>query len=310
MNYVILDLEWNQPVSQDRAIEGLAGEIIQFGAVKLDGEKRVADSFEAVVRPCRYTKMNRYVKKLTGIDEKMLAGGMTFPQALDAFHRWCGEDFALLTWGHDDGPLLKENARLHGLSTDWIAAPYNLQVLFNEQVTGENRQWSLASGLEKLGLAPDDAAHDALHDARSTAQIAARLDLDKGIAGYRDATSALLCADVLASAGFRGLADPAAALEGAVGEIPCPVCGRPLERGEWVEQNGEKRIAMAACPEHGRFFVRLKLWRTGKTFSARRTLCRPDEQIDAFYREKASRARQRAEKRCADGAAGEQAGEN
>ena len=87
MNYVILDLEWNQPVSQDRAIEGLAGEIIQFGAVKLDGEKRVVDSFEAVVRPCRYTKMNRYVKKLTGIDEKMLAGGMTFPQALDAFHR-------------------------------------------------------------------------------------------------------------------------------------------------------------------------------------------------------------------------------
>ena len=119
-----------------------------------------------------------------------------------------------------------------------------------------------------------------------------------------------LSSDVLASAGFRGLADPAAALEGAVGEIPCPVCGRPLERGEWVEQNGEKRIAMAACPEHGRFFVRLKLWRTGKTFSARRTLCRPDEQIDAFYREKASRARQRAEKRCADGAAGEQAGEN
>ena len=204
---------------------------------------------------------------------------LTFPQAL------------VLTVLGEDGPVP-------------ISALAERTGSANSTVSG------IVDRLEKLGLAPDDAAHDALHDARSTAQIAARLDLDKGIAGYRDATSALLCADVLASAGFRGLADPATALEGAVGEIPCPVCGQPLERGEWVEQNGEKRIAMAVCPEHGRFFVRLKLWRTGKTFSARRTLCRPDEQIDAFYREKALRARQRAEKRRADGATGEQAGEN
>ena len=45
MNYIVLDLEWNQPFSNKTAIKSpvfLKGEIVQIGAVKLD------DSFKAV----------------------------------------------------------------------------------------------------------------------------------------------------------------------------------------------------------------------------------------------------------------------
>ena len=39
MNYVVLDLEWNQPLSPQRMIRKpirLSGEIVQCGAVKID----------------------------------------------------------------------------------------------------------------------------------------------------------------------------------------------------------------------------------------------------------------------------------
>ena len=43
VNYIVLDLEWNQPLSPQRRIRdtfNLSGEIIQFGAVKIDNVSR------------------------------------------------------------------------------------------------------------------------------------------------------------------------------------------------------------------------------------------------------------------------------
>ena len=39
MDYIVLDLEWNQPLSPQRMVREpfiLGGEIIQFGAVRID----------------------------------------------------------------------------------------------------------------------------------------------------------------------------------------------------------------------------------------------------------------------------------
>lgn len=54
MNYIVLDLEWNQPVSNRRIVKTpirLAGEIIQIGAVKLDENLKTIDTFEVMVAP-------------------------------------------------------------------------------------------------------------------------------------------------------------------------------------------------------------------------------------------------------------------
>ena len=49
MNIVILDLEWNGTYS--RKLKGFMNEIIEFGAVKVDGNLNVVDTFESLVRP-------------------------------------------------------------------------------------------------------------------------------------------------------------------------------------------------------------------------------------------------------------------
>ena len=49
MDFVILDLEWNGTYS--RRLKGFMNEIIEFGAVKVDGNLHVLDTFDALVRP-------------------------------------------------------------------------------------------------------------------------------------------------------------------------------------------------------------------------------------------------------------------
>jgi hypothetical protein len=47
MQFIVLDLEWNQPLSPQRMVRDpfkLSGEIIQFGAVKIDSLKDLLES--------------------------------------------------------------------------------------------------------------------------------------------------------------------------------------------------------------------------------------------------------------------------
>ena len=118
MNYIVLDLEWNQPVAAGMMRHNLRGEIIQIGAVKLDDGFRRLDGFEALVRPVFYTKMKGHVKRITGIDNQRLRLGLPFPEAMEEFLAWCGKEFVFVTWGGDDLPMLRENMLLHSIPDD------------------------------------------------------------------------------------------------------------------------------------------------------------------------------------------------
>lgn len=57
MNYIVLDLEWNQsPIGKKGAVAGIPFEIIQIGAVKLNERFEEIDSFDAYVKPIVYSK--------------------------------------------------------------------------------------------------------------------------------------------------------------------------------------------------------------------------------------------------------------
>ena len=61
MNYIVLDLEWNQcPTGKSGEIRRLPFEIIEIGAVKLDKNLQYVDSFREIVQPVYdYTVHNR-----------------------------------------------------------------------------------------------------------------------------------------------------------------------------------------------------------------------------------------------------------
>ena len=273
MNYIVLDMEWNQPWPGSPSARKvlpvqIRGEIIQIGAVRVTEEQEVADEFQVMVRPKYYRSLNRRVSKLTGIKESRLkAEGIPFPEAMARFREWCGEDPVFLTWGFDDIAILRENMQLFELGTDWVGSWYNAQMMFNAQTDGSTSQKALKTAMEIFDIEATRPAHDALGDAYHTALICARLDLKRGMEEYEQALRnhdngfhgaelpGCICRKV-----FYDLADKKAALAAMSGpENICPTCGRQMLSSRWFAQPGHRYMDLATCPEHGKFLIRIRM---------------------------------------------------
>ena len=272
MDYIVLDMEWNQPwpgsPSSKKVLPvQIRGEIIQIGAVRLS-DQQVKDEFQVMIRPKYYRRLNRRVSKLTGIKENQLRDyGVPFPEAMEQFRAWCGENVVFLTWGFDDIGILRENLKLFGLDDSWTQVWYNAQMIFNAQTDGSTAQKALKTAMEIFGIEATRPAHDALGDAYHTALICARLDLQRGAQEYKQALKShedgfhgaelpgCICRKV-----YHGYQDKNAALAAMTGtENKCPTCGRQMLGSRWFAQPGRRYMDLATCPEHGKFLIRVRL---------------------------------------------------
>lgn len=271
MQYIVLDMEWNQAwpgSSSAKRLEGrLRGEIIQIGAVRVTDRQIVGDEFQVLIKPRFIRRLNKRVSVLTGIKEtQLLENGVPFPEAMAQFREWCGEDCVFLTWGFDDIAILKENMALHEIDSEWIDRWYNAQMIFNAQTDGGSSQKALKTAMEMAGVEASRPAHDALGDAYHTAIVCTRLDLPKGMAEYGKAVEkhengfhGAELPGCLDRRVFRDYADKPAAMKAiAEEENRCPLCDKPMEYGPWKSQQGKRYMAAATCPEHGARFVRIR----------------------------------------------------
>ena len=273
MNYIVLDMEWNQPWPGSPSAKKvlpvhIRGEIIQIGAVRVTEDQEVTDEFQILIKPKYYRHLNRRVSKLTGIKETRLKEeGVPFAYAMEQFRAWCGEDIVFLTWGFDDIGILRENLQLHGLETDWTEKWYNAQMMFNAQTDGSTAQKALKTAMEIFGIEATRPAHDALGDAYHTALICARLDLKRGAQEYDQALKShengfhgaelpgCICREV-----FYDFTDRRSALAAMAGEQnKCPECGSRMLGSRWFAQPGHRYMDLATCPEHGKFLIRVRL---------------------------------------------------
>jgi DNA polymerase III epsilon subunit-like protein len=153
MNYIVLDMEWNQPWPGSPSAKKvlpvqIRGEIIQIGAVRVTEEQQVTDEFQVLIKPKYYRHLNRRVSKLTGIKESRLKEeGVPMKEAMAAFREWCGEDIVFLTWGFDDIGILRENLQLYGIDDSWTGKWYKAQMIFHAPTDGANAQTSPKTAL-------------------------------------------------------------------------------------------------------------------------------------------------------------------
>ncbi|MBQ7011267.1 MAG: exonuclease domain-containing protein [Clostridia bacterium] len=292
MNYIVLDMEWNQPVHVSRMIKKpvpLHGEIVEIGAVKVGEDGKVISDFKTMVAPVHYRKMNKRVSALTGITENELAGASGFADAYDRFCRWCGTDCVIITWGPDDIPILHSNIALHGLedkTPDW----YNLQVIFDDQIAKENRQMSLTAAMELVGE-PALVAHDALNDALNTACILRHLDMKDGLMQYAELESRFCKKppkekepddDTCFYMRKWDMLEDVKMME-----YICPVCGAQASCEELVSQNRYKSIARGTCAEGHEHFLRFKFDMTeDRLFCCSRHVFEMTEERRATYEAK------------------------
>lgn len=298
MYYITLDLEWNQAYAQ-KAIavqkqlsSRLRGEVIQIGAVKLDRNLRPCGSYSVIVKPKYFKKIHKHVAQLTGISQEQMDLGVSLAEAAENFKRFCGRDFAFLTWGPDDIPMLKENFHIHKIPSDWLDTTYDLQVIYNKQVEGGgNKQRSLEYAMEHFSIPQTLPAHDALNDAYFTALVAGKLDVAGGIRAYDASRGQYLESSVIgdADAGDDGYVTVGEMLEDDCVTAPlCPLCKKPLlPKGKPLHSKGQRYLFPYSCARDGNMFLTLKVQRNfNDTFRAKRTVTRADEEAIAEYRRK------------------------
>ena len=273
MNYIVMDMEWNQPWPGSPSAKKvlpvqIRGEIIQIGAVRVTEDQQVTDEFQILIKPKYYRHLNRRVSKLTGIKETQLREeGVPFPEAIEAFRTWCGEDIIFLTWGFDDIGILRENLMLFNLDTSFTERWYNAQMIFNAQTDGSTAQKALKTAMEMFEIEATRPAHDALGDAYHTALICARLDLRKGAEEYDAALKShengfhgAELPGCIARKVFYDYSDKRAALSAMAGEENiCPICGSRMLGSRWFAQPGHRYMDLATCPQDGKFLIRVRL---------------------------------------------------
>jgi len=268
MNYIVMDMEWNQPASPNRTVTEpvrLVGEIVQIGAVKLDDRFEPRDTFQIMVAPRFYKKMNRTVSKLTGITNEDLKSGLPLSSAIELFREWCGDEYEFIIWGWDDIKMLEDNMKVHGMDITWIPPSYNLQPIYNDQTSGEEGQVSLTKAMETLGLEAEEA-HDALNDAKNTARICLKLDMADGLRKYSTfkiplRNSGIELADIESRRIFKKRAE--AFSDRTINTFKCLECGGTAQSDKWIRQNGDKFVSLYKCSCGKEYFVRLRFRKNG-----------------------------------------------
>lgn len=311
MNYVVVDLEWNQAMSSKSSVFNrlpihLRGEIIQIGAVRLNEDMTPGEEFQIDVKPVYFKRMHYKVKKLTGFDKERLSHGVAFPEALAQFRAWCGDGVTFLTWGYDDQGIMEQNIIIHDLDWDWISGWVNLQLIYNLQTGGDKNQKSLATAMEHFGIEQTRVAHDALGDAYNTGLVCSRLDMAAGMEQYADAAEILASRsphkekkprpdmpEPIAHSAFSGYASKGDAFADCSLAAPCcPICGGEMQFSKWINQGDQRYMCLAECPADGKLLLRIKFKHSDDgSYSAGRLAYRADENMQSFYAAKSAQPR-------------------
>ena len=267
MTYIIIDLEWNQPISYQSSAYRKVGdrlifEMIQIGAVRLDADLNPAEAISIPIAPTHYLRIHPRIRRMTGLDSETLAGAPAFREALEKFAAWCGEDYTLLTWGCDDISVLHQNVTFFQCEDIRLGPLCDIQRLFSD-VHGLKERSGLKAAMDMMHITADESMsfHNALNDAWYTALVFKTLPDPSAVLNYPQQPRQLIHARRSAREKTPGeaFATVREALESDTALHPvCPRCGRVLTLdGEYIKQSADKYIAVAKCKNHGRILIRL-----------------------------------------------------
>ncbi len=172
MNYIIMDLEWNN--SYMKSAERFINEIIEIGAVKLDSKLQTVDTFSSLVRPVVSRKLRSRIKNLTHITNEDVRNGEPFSQVIKNFAEWVGDEALIMTWGDTDIRTLQTNFKyfLDTKNIDFITKYADLQKFCQCFINMENvQQAGLSYAAECLEIDPEKYPHHrALDDSLLSAE--------------------------------------------------------------------------------------------------------------------------------------------
>ena len=95
-----MDLEWNNAYM--KSAQKFVNEIIEIGAVKLNENLEIVDTYSELIKPVVSRKLRSRIKDLTHLTNEDISGGMAFDEAISKLEEWSGSDALFMTWGDTD----------------------------------------------------------------------------------------------------------------------------------------------------------------------------------------------------------------
>ena len=173
MNFIVFDLEatcWE--TTQEAA--GKTQEIIEIGAVKLDENGRVIETFSKFVRPVVHSQLSNFCTKLTTITQVDVNRAALYIDIIEEFKNWIGlyddEEYLLCSWGLFDQKALIRNCTVHNLDSEWTKPHINLKEQY-PKITSTYRPIGLKAAVIKEGFEWDGVHHRGISDAINLAKI-------------------------------------------------------------------------------------------------------------------------------------------
>lgn len=318
MNYIVLDLEWNQSecTLNDMPADGLPFEIVEIGAVKLNENREYIDEFHQVIAPHVYSHMHHITGALTSITMEELQTGQPFSPVCKNFLNWCGNDFIFCTWGLSDVTELQRN--MHYYNIPLLSYPvyyYDLQKIFSLIYEDGKIRRSLDYIVNFFNIPVSDEFHRAIYDARYTAEIFYRLNINTVKTYYsidtyqlpstkKDEIYAVYDNEKYNSYSkyiSRGFESKTLVMSDKnVVSTPCYRCGRKLKKKiHWFSCNSRVYYCLSYCPEHGfmKGKIRIKKHDGGLFFATRILKLTNEEGASKIYERQAEIRKKRREKR-------------
>lgn len=176
--YIVYDLEFNQDFTDVSAnkIKGnmFPFEIIQIGAVKLDSDLNMVDTFICNIKPDIYNKINPIIEELTGIKTEMIINEKSFIEVYNEFIDFIGnKDSIFCVWGMSDIRELYKSADYYKQNISMLPKMFiNIQPHASLYFHMPKKiQLRLQSVVEMLNIPIINEFHNALNDALYTTEI-------------------------------------------------------------------------------------------------------------------------------------------
>ena len=264
MNYIVLDLEWNQSnTGEEPEVKEIPFEIIDFGAIMLNEKRVMIDEFNELVKPAVYQHMHRITSDLVHLHMKDLQKGRPLVEAMNRFLEWSRSDDLFCTWGPLDLYELQRNMHYYHMGTlsDHPIRFLDVQKLFSIAYEDGKARRSLEYAIDFLKLKKDIPFHRAFSDAYYTAGVLANLP-EKTLENYSIDTYILprnrqeeihVVFEHYAKYISKEFPDKQKALEDReVISTKCYLCHRNIRKKvRWFSPNGKHYYSVSFCPVHG-----------------------------------------------------------
>ena len=264
MNYVVLDLEWNQSNSgEEEAVKQIPFEIIDFGAIKLNKNDNMIDEFNQLVKPQVYQHMHHITSKIIHLHMKDLQKGRPFPEVMQEFLKWCGTDFVFCTWGPLDLFELQRNMKYYEMEplSNIPIRFLDVQKLFSIAFEDKKIRRNLEYAIDFLQIEKDIPFHRAFSDAYYTAKVLAKINHEVrknysfdtyALPQRREDEIHVIFHDYMKYIS-REFPDKRQALEDwEVISTKCYLCHKNLRKKvRWFTPNGKHYYSISECPVHG-----------------------------------------------------------